>query len=138
MTRKPENVIQAETLLRCGALPDVRLFRNSVGEAWVGRTAQHTGDTITLLNPRRVTFGLCPGAADLIGIRRIVVTEEMLGQTIGQLVALEEKTATGRARDDQRRFLDAMRRMGALAEVSRSADHAHALLTAPLGQLVLA
>jgi hypothetical protein len=44
---------------------------------------------------RLVRFGLGKGTSDLIGLRSVVVSPEMVGQRLAQFVALEIKTARG-------------------------------------------
>lgn len=110
--------VQAETRL----MNDIRLAVSSECRG-VTTWRNHTG----CLQDQRgkwVKFGLAPGSADLIGIREVVVTEDMVGTKIGQFVALEIKTPTGRTRDDQHVFLDHVRSRGGLAEVVKSVDEA--------------
>jgi hypothetical protein len=131
----PESTIQANILLGCGAHPDVRLFRNTVGEGWQGEVVArdagmvrlHPGDVV-IRGARAVTFGLAPGSADLIGVRRVSITPRMFGQTIGRLVAIEVKTQTGRLRAGQENFLNKMQEFGAVAGVARSVQDAHRML----------
>jgi CRISPR/Cas system-associated exonuclease Cas4 (RecB family) len=73
-----------------------RLFRNSVGLAWQGRK---TGEIVgreglqtVLADCRRVKYGLAKGSSDLIGWRQVVITPDMVGQTIAQFVSVEVKT----------------------------------------------
>lgn len=123
-----EAQLQAEIMLRVGSLHGVRLFRNSVGEGWVGRTIRHDGNRLLLENPRRVTFGWCPGSSDLLGYRSREVTPDMVGQTVAQLVAIEVKGPRGRPTIEQTRFLEVVRRHGAAAGLARSVDEALAAL----------
>ncbi|GCE85139.1 VRR-NUC domain-containing protein [Komagataeibacter diospyri] len=123
-----EAQIQAEIMLRVGSLHGVRLFRNSVGEGWVGRTIRHEGSRLLLEHPRRVTFGWCPGSSDLLGYRSREITPDMVGQTVAQLVAIEVKGPRGRATMEQARFIEVVRRHGATAGVARSVDEALATL----------
>lgn len=104
--------IQAAIQLAIGALPGVRVFRNTVGLGWQGEIVNRTADRITLLRPRAVTFGLAPDSADLIGWRQ------------GRFLALEVKTAIGRATAGQQRFIDAVRATGGCAGIVRSVDDA--------------
>ena len=60
-----------------------------------------------------VRFGLCPGSSDLIGIG-----------PDGVFVAIEVKTATGKATDAQLRFIDAVRARGGRAGIARSPEDA--------------
>ena len=56
---------------------------------------------------RYVQFGVgSPGGSDLIGYRRVTVTEEMVGQEIAQFAAVEVKTPKGRVEEEQKRFID--------------------------------
>ena len=93
---KPEKRIQAEILLAYGALPWLRIWRNSTG---VGMSL--SGDAV-------VTFGL-KGSADIIGI--------MEG---GRFVAIEVKSKHGRQRPDQVRFQAMLERFGGLYILARS------------------
>jgi hypothetical protein len=47
-----------------------------------------------------------------------------VGQKIGQFVALEIKTPTGRARQDQHDFIEHVRSRGGLADIVRSPQDA--------------
>lgn len=125
-----EAKLQAEIMLAVGRLPDVRIFRNAVGEGWMGRTVEHRGDLITLRNPWRVKFGLTPGSADLIGLRSITITPDMVGQTIAQFTSLEVKTASGSKRPGQPEWDEMVRRRGGLSGFVRSVDQAVALVSA--------
>lgn len=69
----------------------------------------------------RVRYGLV-GSADLIGLRSITITPEMVGQTIGVFVALETKSPTGRPSPEQLAFGDSVERIGGLYRVTRSLD----------------
>lgn len=88
-----------------------RLFRNNVGLA-------ETADG------RKIRFGLCKGSSDLIGWTPVVITEEMIGQTLAVFTAVEVKTPKGRVSLDQQRFIDAVLDAGGIATVARSAEEA--------------
>ena len=122
-----EGTIQAKILLKAGAMSGVRIFRNTVGQGWHGQVVEHRGALLTLRNPRRVTFGLCPGSADLVGWRVVTITPAMVGANIAQFTALEVKTSIGRAADHQNKFLDVLRNAGGLAEIVTSPEQAAAL-----------
>lgn len=83
-----------------------RLFRNNVGQ---------------LLDARGVPvrYGLCPGSSDLIGWRELVITADMVGHTVAQFVAVEVKTATGKATPQQMQFLESVARAGGVAVIAR-------------------
>ena len=97
--------IQHAIRLALGDEPDLVLFRNTVGAALV----QGGG---------RITYGLCAGSADLVGV---------LGPS-GRWFCLEVKQPGKHSTPEQRRWADLMRSKGAfVAEVS-SVDEAIAAL----------
>ena len=109
-----EHEIQQRIRLACGRGP-VRLWRNNTG-ALVDQQG------------RFVRFGLCKGSSDLIGLRSVVVTPEMVGQRIAQFVALEIKTDSGAVSPEQRAFLRLVQELGGVASVCRSIEQAQAVL----------
>lgn len=97
-----------------------RLFRNSRGVAYMGKASQVNGGGVFIKAPRRVTFGLTDGASDLIGWRPVVITPDMVGQTIAQFAAVECKTdAYGRTSKDQDNFLEQVSMAGGFAAIAR-------------------
>lgn len=110
---------------------DTRLWRNNVGEGWVGKTIYRDKTTITLQHPRVLHAGLCVGSSDLIGLRTIIITPEMVGQKIAVFAGIEGKLGTGRATRDQRAFIDYVKSAGGLAGTAGSIDEARAILSAP-------
>lgn len=115
MTKQSEQSIQQHIRLACSHGP-VRLWRNNTG-------------TLKDANGRPVQFGLCKGSADLIGWKRVTVTEEMVGSTVAVFTSIEVKTATGRLRHEQQQWLDAVQDAGGIAGVARSVSDAERLLT---------
>lgn len=100
-----------------------RLWRNNVGAAWQGR-AEHVGTVVTLYGPRRVEYGLCPGSSDLIGLRSVEITPDMVGQRVAIFCAVEVKTAKGRPTDEQPAFIKTVNLLGGRAGIARSEDEA--------------
>ena len=96
-----EHEIQQRIRLACGRGP-VRLWRNNTG-ALVDQQG------------RFVRFGLCKGSSDLIGLRSLEVTSELVGQQLAQFVALEVKTAQGVLIPEQRAFLRLVKQFGGVA-----------------------
>jgi len=119
---------EAAIRLALGRDPDTRVFRNMVGAGWQGRVVGKTLDTITLGNARHMHFGLAPGSADLIAIRRVVISPDMVGQTIGVFGSIEVKSGGGKAEADQTKWRDMMRAFGARAGVARTPGDASAIL----------
>ena len=109
-----EHEIQQRIRLACGRGP-VRLWRNNTG-ALVDQQG------------RFVRFGLCKGSSDLIGLRSMVVTPEMLGQRIAQFVALEIKAPQGVVSPQQQAFLRLVQELGGVASVCRTIEQAQAVL----------
>ena len=68
---------------------------------------------------RLVRYGLCTGSSDIIGIKPVKITEDMVGQVIGQFVAIEVKTPGKHPTEAQKKFLKAVRRAGGVGEVIR-------------------
>jgi hypothetical protein len=109
MQRQPESKvpqpreadIQRAIRLALGRCPDVGLWRNNVGSF---RDQQG----------RYVTFGLCPGSSDLVGILR----------PSGRWLALEVKRPGQKPRPEQEGFLQFIRSMGGFACVVTSPEEA--------------
>jgi hypothetical protein len=100
-----ETHLQQAIRLALGREPDLVLWRNSGGVA----THEQSGTT--------QRFGLCRGAADLVGVG-----------PRGKFFALEVKTTRGRLSTEQSMFLDLVRGRGGFAAVVRSVEDARAAL----------
>ena len=109
-----EHEIQQRIRLACGR-GAVRLWRNNTG-ALVDQQG------------RFVRFGLCKGSSDLIGLRSLEITPEMVGKRLAQFVALEVKTESGTVSTEQRAFLRLVQQLGGLGAVCRSIAQAQAVL----------
>jgi hypothetical protein len=111
----------------------MRVFRNNVGMAWLGKAERndashpvtatiHPGDVV-VRHAKPVKFGIGgEGGSDLIGIKEVTITTEMVGTTIGQFVALEVKTSKGKVKPSQINFLSFVTSMGGRGLVVRSPD----------------
>ena len=109
-----EQELQQRIRLELGRGP-VRLWRNNVGALRDQRG-------------QLVSYGLCRGSSDLIGLRRLTIGPEHLGQSLAVFVAIEVKSERGRLTAEQQQFLEVVREFGALAGVARSLPEAGALL----------
>lgn len=107
---------------------ETRLFRNTVGEGWVGPHIWNSDGSLTITKPTRVKFGLGPGTSDLIGWSSTVITPAMVGQTVAQFLSAEGKAANGKVTTEQEAFIRTVRTAGGLAGVFRSADELRRIL----------
>ena len=107
-----EAAIQQQIRLALSAAGSVA-FRNNVG----AYTDPKTG--------RPIRYGVCnPGGADLIGWTPIIVTADMVGQTLAVFTACEVKTATGKPTPHQLNFIAQVLRAGGFAGIARSSSDA--------------
>jgi len=104
---RPEAAILSECLLALSAA-GCTVWRNNTG-------------VLRDSNGRPVKFGLCKGGADIIGIA-----------PDGIFLAVECKTATGRASPDQERFLSIVRARGGRAGIARSGAEAVSIAKAAI------
>lgn len=95
------------------------VWRNETAGAWLGRTIHKDGDQVTLASARMMTFGLCVGSSDIIGIA-----------PDGRFLAIEVKTAKGRATKEQLRFIEAVKNAGGIAGIARNVHDALQLVCA--------
>jgi hypothetical protein len=109
-----EQELQQRIRLELGRGP-VRLWRNNVGALRDQRG-------------QLLSYGLCRGSSDLIGLRRLTIGPEHLGQSLAVFVAIEVKSERGRLAAEQQQFLEVVRELGGLAGVARSLPEADALL----------
>lgn len=58
-------------------------------------------------------------SADLIGLRPVFITRDMVGSTIGQFVSIECKSPTGRVHEGQHRWALMVREAGGWSYISR-------------------
>lgn len=93
------------------------VWRNETAGAWVGRVIHQSHGTVTIADARMIQAGLCVGGADIIGI-----------EPGGRFLAVEVKSATGRARPEQIKFMDAVIKAGGIAGIARSVDDALELI----------
>jgi hypothetical protein len=134
-----EKSLQTEILKELGGRSNVRVFRNNVGVAYMGRavTIRQAGPVrllpgdVVIRKPRRVRFGLHEGSGDLIGWRRVLITPAMVGLWIAQFLSVEIKTPRGRVSDAQAAWANAVDVFGGCAGVVRSVDEARMMVERP-------
>ena len=116
-----ESDIQRAVMLAASSA-GLTVWRNNTGQAWAG-TAQRLQDgSILIRDPRPLHAGLCKGSSDLIGLRRVLVTPEMVGRTLAQFTGIEVKRPGQRPTPEQAHFLEFVQDAGGLALVARSPD----------------
>lgn len=72
-------------------------------------------------NLRQIKAGLlADGASDLIGFKRVIITQEMVGQLIAQFYVREVKTPTGKVSPEQQNFVDFVNENGGDSGIARS------------------
>lgn len=89
------------------------VFRNETSGAWVGKILHRDSGQVTLTDARMMTFGLCVGSSDIVGMA-----------PDGRFLAIEVKTKTGRPTKEQLRFIEAVRNAGGIAGIARSPEEA--------------
>lgn len=100
-----------------------RLFRNNVGEGWVGKEKWfvHAGKRIlSLVDPRRLIYGLTKGSSDLIGWKSMEITPDMVGSKVAVFWAMEEKFERDTLKPEQASFLNAVKSAGGIAEIAHT------------------
>jgi hypothetical protein len=119
-----EKKVQNE--IRLALSPDTVLFRANVGQAWTGNDCRPLRDgSVVITDARPFKTGLPAGFSDLFGIQPVMITEDMVGQTVGLFVAIEVKAPRGRdPTDNQSHFLQVVRERGGRAGVARSVSDA--------------
>lgn len=114
-----EGVVLAEIRARAAHLPWCVCWRSNTGAL-----EDATG--------RKVYFGLCEGASDLVGIVRVLIDHRREGQvwaeSLGRFFALEVKAPGKEPTPAQYEFLDLVRKMGGAAAWCDNADDGLAFL----------
>jgi len=137
VVKKSEELIQQKIRLDVARF-GLDLWRNNVG---VAMHTDYYGQT------RAVRYGLLNDtekinqrfkSSDLVGIRPILITADMVGQVVGVFAAIECKASnwTYRPNDEhtqaQQRFIDLVRAAGGFAGFARSVDEARIILRLPV------
>ena len=93
----------------------VRIFRNNVG-------ALPTADGKVL------RYGLCTGSSDLIGLKSVTITPDMVGSTVAVFIAAEGKVGKRSVTAEQRAFVETIKAMGGRAGVFRNIEEFTAIV----------
>ena len=109
---------------------DGRLWRNNVGQAWLGPWYRTEAGHVIVTKPMRVRYGLCEGSSDLIGFKSMTVTADMVGKRVAVFTAVEVKSLKGRTSEIQQNFIALVQAKGGLAGVARDTEQAARILAA--------
>lgn len=137
MATEETNIVN--TIMKDVSPSGVRIFRNTRGVFYTldsvkGLIAAAMSLNIARIKSaaaalRQVAAGLlAAGASDLIGFKPVLITQEMVGTTLAVFVAMEVKTATGRASPEQAHFVEFVNKNGGLAGIVRSSEDAKSVL----------
>lgn len=90
------------------------VWRNETSGAYVGKVIHKDARIVTLANAHLMTFGLCVGSADIIGVHK----------PSGRFLAVEVKTAKGKPTAEQINFIEQVRAANGIAGIARSVQEA--------------
>ena len=121
---------------------DSRVFRNHVGTGYSTYAVTQALDAIydpflkkkieSILNKGFVSFGFGEGSSDLIGIKSVKVTPEMVGKNIGVFCAIECKSPSGNTSasrlEKQNKFINVINSLGGRAGFATSSEMAERIL----------
>lgn len=83
----------------------------------------------TMDKKRKIRAGLAaPGSSDLIGFKRIKITQDMVNSVVAIFCAIEVKTDKGYASSEQKDFIAFVKEAGGYAGVARSPDDAKEII----------
>lgn len=107
-----------EVLIELGKRFSVgRFFRNEVGEGWFFPPWEKI---FNREDKRYLRYGLAPDTPDVIGFESVIITQEMVGQTIAQFTGYEIKTGNAVQTSGQKNFQNLLESMGGKYKVVRS------------------
>lgn len=130
MNGKETNLVR-KIMLSLGKDPNIRIFRNNVGCGYIGASKKFTqtqtvnvkaGDVL-IQNARYFDAGLCVGSSDLIGLKSVKITPEMVGTEIACFVAIEVKLPSGRVQQNQINFLEMVKKLGGKGIICRDENN---------------
>ncbi|MGB7568377.1 MAG: hypothetical protein WBM07_10975 [Chitinivibrionales bacterium] len=126
-----ESPIQNKIMLALGGRPDVRIFRNNVGNGFFGKAFEESGRCITLIDYRRVQFGLAVGSSDLIGFKSVTITPDMVGRRVAVFLSPEVKKPGATGKTHQKDWRDMVNGFGGISGIVKSVEEAQELVGEP-------
>lgn len=79
----------------------------------------NTGKFRSLTDPQRIVSVGQVGSADIIGVQPVTITADMVGKVIGQAIAIEVKTPTGKQSQEQKNWQQAFEQHGGIYILGR-------------------
>jgi len=131
MSNGQETTLTRKIQLALGKRQNFRIFRNNSGKCWIGASKKFTqpqtvnvkaGDVL-VQQARYFDAGLCVGSSDLIGMKSVIITPDMVGKTMAVFTAIEVKTPTGKISPEQVNFLNMVKKMGGLGIICRDENN---------------
>lgn len=113
-----EKLLQAR-IIRVFNRGPIRLWRNNSGQVQSSDGRWHH-------------FGLCKGSADLIGMKQIQITPDMVGRKLAVFLSVEVKSPTGKLTDEQKAWREFVESFGGVACVVRSEKEAEKMFHGPV------
>lgn len=128
MSNNEETSLHRSVML---ALSDVhtRAWRNNNGVGWQGSSFTIRNRRLVQGAARYVRYGLAPGSSDVIGVRTMQVTANMVGKRVAVPLMIETKTEDQRLSTDQKSWLAMAHKLGCIAGVATSVDEARQIIT---------
>lgn len=114
--------------VRLALQPHGRYTRVNVGTGWTGNKVRRIANPgtvfvergdVVIKGARPFSTGVPAGTADIIGVTRVVITPDMVGQVIGVATAIETKSARGKQRDAQKVFQRVLESQGGIYGIAR-------------------
>jgi hypothetical protein len=79
----------------------------------------HVGVFRSYEDPKRLIKVGIPGQSDIMAIKPVTITADMVGQTVGIAVHVEVKTPTGRQSQPQKYWQEAVEKRGGIYVIAR-------------------
>jgi len=119
--------IQNRIAIECSD-KETRLWKNDNGLAWQGKVSRLKNNAMLISHAKAISYGLGKGSADLVGFKKVKITQEMVGSELAVFVAIEVKTKNGRASQDQKNYINMIDSHGGISGIAKSVEDAKEIL----------